>query len=262
MNKFTFTLVALTGFFSAQISHAASPATPGLSVPGLSSPATNTAPIVPQSPTTSGASAVVAQATAPVAAAASSGPGTAATTGADALSHAEFIGARPTLGQWQDLAERQAFNEQSAKVNGAPNQLAQQNQQQAATPPVALRALSLDDPPKRPHRASDSCGDRDGACFYAVYGMHVDGGQDNYHGLLAIDGLIETVYKGKSFATPHGRYILTSISTRELTYADSHGRPHTVPFSGEADEGADPTELKAAQKPLASQPMIQSFPQR
>jgi hypothetical protein len=166
---------------------------------------------------------------------------------------------RPTLGQWQDLAERQAFNDQSAKVNGSNNQPVQQ---QVSTPQAALHALSLDDAPKKPRRASDSCGDGNSACFYAVYGMHVDGGEDNYHGLLAIDGLIETVYKGKTFATAHDHYTLKRISTRELVYADSHGRPHTIPFSGEADEEADPADLKAVQKPTVGQPMMPSFPQR
>ncbi|MEW6342963.1 MAG: hypothetical protein AB1704_20070 [Pseudomonadota bacterium] len=256
MNTITLALAAVIGIGLTHISLAASPATPGLSVPGLSNPAMTTAPAVPAAPTLTSGSAATAPTTASVPAATSAGPGTTAAPAAAAPVQVGSTGTRPTLGQWQDLAERQAFNEQSAKVNGV------NNQQQPATPPVALRALSLDDAPKKPRRASDSCGDGDGACFYAVYGMHVDGGEDNYHGLLAIDGLIETVYKGKSFATPHGHYTLKSISTRELTYADSRGRLHTVPFSGEADEEADSKELNTAQKPLTGQPMIQGFPQR
>ncbi len=169
---------------------------------------------------------------------------------------------RPTLGDWEDLAEREAFKAQLAKLNSESGKSGQ-----TALPPLpgqlqAPGAQGTDYSPKKPHRANDSCNDIDTACFYAVYGMHIDGGDNNYHGLLAIDGLVEAVYKGKHFVTPHGRYTVRDISTHELAYADARGRVHTVPFAGEADVQADPTELKIEQTQFAQPPTALSFPRR
>lgn len=236
MNKTTFAFATLVGVSAAQISMAATPVTPILTAQGTAAPAPAlaSAPVAP----------------APIAASAAAA--------AAAPARLAMPDGRPTLGQWEDLAERQAFKDQLAKLNGDNTQQGQQAL--IATPPAALRApLSLDAAPKKPRRASDSCGEGNSACFYAVYGIHVDGGDNNYHGLMAIDGLIETVSKGKRFTTSRGSYTVRDISTRELTYVDQHGRLHTVPFSGEADEQADPAELKAEQKPMPGQPMMPGF---
>jgi hypothetical protein len=284
MKLSTFTTAALLLLGTIPFASAATPpAMPGLSSP--LTPASTAAPIATAAPTPKAVAphaqldmphvTTVAQAVPTTAAVATAPhPASAAliatggvapvapTAGAatDSPSRASLPNGRPTLGDWQDLADRQAFSDQTKKLDGSDGKQAQNlpPQPPAYTPPHGPQPQ--DDTPKKPRRVNEAC-QGDGACFYAVYGMHIEGGPNNYHGLLAIDGLVEAVYKGKQFVTPHGRYTLKDISTHELSYADGRGRVHTVPFSGEADVQADPAELKADQKP-ANQPVPFAFPMR
>jgi hypothetical protein len=135
--------------------------------------------------------------------------------------------------------------------------------QQATIPPLPPGPLPLTplpgasqtaqkEAPKKA-RASAACADDDSPCFYAVYGMSVDGKSNNFRGLLAIDGIVIPVYKGKKFATRHGTYKVSSISTSELTAIDAKGKAHTWLFAGDADLEADPEQLQppaqGAQRP-------------
>lgn len=254
----TATLIFLGTLPAARAATPSSP--PGLMSPSLMTPATATTPTTAITPAAPRAQVDVPRVTS-VSQAASVPTATTPPTATASTPRIATDG-RPTLGDWEDLANRQAFNDQSKKLNGDNGQQTQQPLQAALPPPPRMQQSPEADAPKKPRRASDSCGDGDAACFYAVYGMHVDGGPDNYHGLLAIDGLVQAVYKGKRFVTSHGRYTVKEISTHELSYVDQHGRVRTVPFSGEADVQADPTELKAEQKPGLGQPPLFGFPQR
>ncbi|ACD21531.1 hypothetical protein [Paraburkholderia phytofirmans] len=266
MKTHSFVTATLILFGTLPAVRAATPSSPpGLMSPSLTTPVTTpaTTPVTAPTPAAPRAQVDVPHVTS-VSQAASVPAATTATkaTAATALMPRIATDGRPTLGDWEDLANRQAFKDQSAKLNGDNGQQTQQPLQAALPPPPRMQQSQEADAPKKPRRASDSCGDGDAACFYAVYGMHVDGGPDNYHGLLAIDGLVQAVYKGKRFVTSHGRYTVKEISTHELSYIDPHGRVRTVPFSGEADVQADPTELKAEQKPGLGQPPFFGFQQR
>ena len=270
MKTHAFVTATLILFGTLPAAHAATPSSPpglmspSLTTPSLTTPATTTTttttPVTAIAPAAPRAQVDVPHVTSVSQAA--SVPAATTTTTATASTPRIATDGRPTLGDWEDLANRQAFKDQSSKLNGDSGQQTQQPLQAALPPPPRMQQSQEADAPKKPRRASDSCGEGDAACFYAVYGMHVDGGPDNYHGLLAIDGLVQAVYKGKRFVTLHGRYTVKDISTHELSYIDPHGRVRTVPFSGEADVQADPTELKAEQKPGLGQPPIFGFQQR
>ncbi|MDN7880132.1 hypothetical protein [Burkholderia aenigmatica] len=160
----------------------------------------------------------------------------------------------PTLGDWDDLSQREAYQARLKKLNEANSQPA------AAAPlpggplppgmtptgsPQAINAPAAAAPEPKKQRASESCPDDNSPCFYALYGMSVDDGSNNYRGLLAIDGVIVVAYKGKKFNTRKNSYVVQSISSRELIARDSKGHVRHWPFYGAADVAADAGQLKS-----------------
>ncbi|MDR8092968.1 hypothetical protein KPB05_36535 [Burkholderia gladioli] len=162
----------------------------------------------------------------------------------------------PTLGDWDDLSQREAFQARMKKLNEGSGQSA------VAAPlpggplppalsptgaPQGLNAAGAAATEPKKSRASESCPDDNSPCFYALYGMSVDGGANNYRGLLAIDGVIVVAYKGKKFNTRKNAYVVQSISAQELVARDAKGRVRHWPFYGDADVAADAGQLRTQQ---------------
>lgn len=163
----------------------------------------------------------------------------------------------PTLGDWEDLTQRQAYKKQMDELNGAAQPAAGPMSQlpggplpmPGAVPPVA----EARDKPAPKRRISEACPADNSPCFYAVYGMNVEGVGNNYRGMVAIDGHVYPVQKGARFA----EFTVDSISVRELVVTDTKTkRKRTLPFAGDADVAADPAEVSEKTKPAAARPTM------
>jgi hypothetical protein len=155
----------------------------------------------------------------------------------------------PTVGDWDNLAQRKAYAAELKKLKPADSK-----EQQAPSPLPQLGALPPLPPPlpagsvqkeaKKKERFSPSCPDDGKPCFFSVYGMSIEGVGNNYKGLLAIDGRVVPVHKGATF----GRYTVADISTHELTAVDRAGKKYVWPYAGDADFSADPEKIDSTKQ--------------
>ncbi|KVN48727.1 hypothetical protein WT12_08240 [Burkholderia territorii] len=90
-----------------------------------------------------------------------------------------------------------------------------------------------------------------------MYGVHIDGGENNFRGQLAIDGRVVSVYKGKKF----DGYTVTDVSDSALTATKGRAR-YVWPLYAQGDFEADPRQLEAArpQAPTPAFPIVPTNP--
>ncbi|EML1601318.1 MULTISPECIES: hypothetical protein [Burkholderia] len=169
----------------------------------------------------------------------------------------------PSLGDWEDLYQRKAYQAQLATLKGSESTVAPQGAQQAMLPPLPppnqQGIAQLGDAPEKKtnRRFSAACPDDNKPCFFSVYGVHVDGGENNFRGQLAINGRVISVYKGKKFEG----YTITDVSDSALTATKGRAR-YVWPLYAQGDFEADPRPLEAArpQAPTPGFPVIPNNP--
>lgn len=166
---------------------------------------------------------------------------------------------RLTLGDWEDLAEREAFKKRTDTLASGQGNTAMPPLPGGQLPPLqagaAPQAGAVDAKPAPKRRVSDACEDGVAICYYAVYGMNVEGVGNNYRGWVAVDGRVYPVHKGAHFRN----YVVDAISTRELLVTNTKTKKkQIVPYSGDADVAADPSEVQ--EKPKATGARAQFIP--
>lgn len=155
----------------------------------------------------------------------------------------------PTLGDWEDLYQRKAFQAQVKALTSetSPGPQTSQPAMQAALPPLPppqqRGAAQLTDAPEKKtnRRFSPACPDDNKPCFFSVYGIQIEGGENNFRGQLAINGRVVSVYKGKKF----DGYTITDVSDSALTATKGRAR-YVWPLYAPSDFEADPRQLEAS----------------
>lgn len=150
---------------------------------------------------------------------------------------------KPSLGDWEDLSEREAYKARHDKLakDEAKEQQAIAPAQIGPMPNLQPQAPLVPQPEKKRTVFSESCPDDDTPCFFAVYGLSLPDGTNNYRGRLALHGreVSGGVYKGKKF----DGYTVVAITGSSLTVTDKSGKKIEWPLRTANDYAADPTEL-------------------
>ena len=228
---------------ATQVQTPAPAATKALSA-GSSAKAVAVAPTVPQP---AQAATAPAPAAAPVA-------GQPPATSTAAHGYTKLSGT-PTIGNWEDLTQQEAFKKRQDELasNGLSNRAGQgplPPLQVVTSRPQGESQAGTADAPARKRRVVEACPD-DRPCFFAVYGVSVDGAGNNYRGLVAVNGTVHPVTKGTQFAG----YTVEAISARQLTVVSNRSkRRQHWPYVGGVDMTADHTDIPKASNTAEARP--------